>query len=127
MRRNFTRRKSFALALMLVMAATNAFGDTINLTCKADAGNEAMQVTLDPDASTAIAGDDPISSANFSDTAVTWGQVETSNGMWQFHRNYSLNRNTGTLNLYGAMKADNQEKWASLNEYFHCAIAKRLF
>jgi hypothetical protein len=127
MERNFKNLKRLAGAVVLGLAAANAYAAPISLTCTALAGNDSLQVTLDEGASTAAAGDDPVSSANFTDAMVTWGQLETVSMQWQFHKNYSLNRNTGALNLYGAKKHDSQEKWTSLSENYNCAIAKRLF
>jgi hypothetical protein len=114
-------------AIALGCFAIGAQAAPVTLTCTAETGNQSLQLIFDEEAKTATAGDDPVSDATFTDTTITWGELDLQSGMWAFHKNYSLNRDTGVLRLYGAQKADNQEQWANLNQVFHCAVSKKLF
>lgn len=99
----------------------------VTLTCVHDGASDSIQLVFDEEAKTAVAGDDPVSTANFTDTLITWGELDVRMNDWEFHKNYSLNRDTGELRMFGARKADNQDIWSNMQVTFHCAIAKKLF
>jgi hypothetical protein len=113
---------AFAAAMLVALGAK---AQPVNLTCTS--GNQDVRLTFDESAGTAVFGDDPVSNAKFTDTTISWGQVETRNSFWQFHKNYSLNRDTGTLTMYGAQKADNQTKWGSWGGTYRCTVEQKKF
>ena len=117
--------------------ATTAFAAPINLTCTftSGEGNGDTRVTLDESAGTAVFGDDPVTHANFTDTTVTWGEVDTTLNtpgapVRQIHSFYSLNRDTGKLNLSSSWKDDDWDDnrpWATRAAVYHCALEHKLF
>jgi hypothetical protein len=120
--------KNLAGAVMLGLVSANAFGATINLTCKfvsgnADGGN--IRGILDDSANTAIFDDDPVSPANFTETTVTWGKVESRDSYWQYNKFYNFNRNTGALVLSGTEKSENDPQWIVLKGIYHCTAAQK--
>ncbi len=114
-------------AFALGCITTAAHAAPVTLSCAQDGGSETLQVTFDEDAKTALAGDDPVSDATFTDTAITWGEVDVKETGWEFHKNYSLDRDTGVLDLQGALKTDSADQWARLHKTFKCAVSKKLF
>lgn len=113
--------------LALGCVATAAYAAPVTLTCKQDGGDQTLQLVFDEDAKTAVAGDDPMSDATFSDNLITWGELDVKVTGWEFHKSYSLNRDTGVLDLQGALKADSAEQWARLHQTFNCTVSKKLF
>jgi hypothetical protein len=114
-------------AIALGCVTTAAYAAPVTLTCKQDGGDQTLQLVFDEDAKTAQAGDDPQSDATFTDSLITWGELDVKVTGWEFHKNYSLNRDTGVLDLQGALKADSAEQWARLHQTFNCAVSKKLF
>lgn len=114
-------------AVALGCFAMGAQAAPVTLTCVQDGGDQTLQLVFDEDAKTAQAGDDPVADATFSDSLINWGELDVKVTGWEFHKNYSLNRDTGVLDLQGALKADSADQWARLHQTFKCAVSKKLF
>ena len=107
--------------------AIGAQAAPVTLTCIEDGTNQSLQLVFDEVAKTAVVGDDPVSAATFTETTVSWGELDVKTTFYEFQKDYSLNRDTGVLTLTGGQKADNQTQWAELHRVFHCAVSKKLF
>ncbi len=128
MHRKINQLKSLLGVVALGLVATNAFGATTNLNCTFASGNAdsgGVRVVLDDSANTAVAGDDPVSPATFTDATVTWGKVETRDSYRQYNKFYKFNRDTGVLTLSGAEKPENETQWTLLKGIYRCAAAKK--
>ncbi len=121
------RKLYFAMAFTAVMLVVlGASAQTVNLTCTSihNTGYEE-RLTFNESEGTAAFGDDPVSDAVFTEKTITWGEITTRSYIRQFHKNYSLNRFTGVLTMFGAMKDDNQTKWAATGGTLQCVIEEK--
>ncbi|MGA3161560.1 MAG: hypothetical protein ABSC77_10110 [Terracidiphilus sp.] len=95
-----------------MFVALGAKAQPVNLTCTY--GDYELRVTFDESAGTAVAGDDPISNAKFTDTTITWMIMND-----HYEAFYTLNRNTGKLNIHTSTKDNNNRRTPQGNIIWH--------
>ena len=115
---------AFAAAMVVALGAK---AQPVHLTCTS--GDQEVRVTFDESAGTAVAGNDPVSKAKFTDTTITWTIITDNYDAW-----YSLSRDTGKLNSHTSTKDSNNRRnpqgniiWYQGSGTYQCAIEQKKF
>lgn len=122
--KGFKHATSLAGVTLAALLATNASAEPVTLTCSGSATSGlGMALTFDEEARTVAFGQEPVSTATFTGSDISW-QVDYTAAGTEIDAAYQLSRTTG------AMTRDIIEKGNTNGQQhltYTCAIARNKF